>query len=57
MTNLVPPRSSEDLKAFIIPEVLRTRELSNAGTLKKVSMSSCEVCDLLLLSMGALYAA
>ena len=53
MNNLVPPHGSETLKPLLVPENLRGQELSYAENLKKIPMSSCEVCDLLLLSMGA----
>ena len=53
MTNLVPPHGAEALKPLLLPEDLRTQELSQTENLKKIPMSSCEVCDLLLLSMGA----
>ncbi len=53
MTNLVPPHGAEALKPLLLQENLRTQELSRAENLKKIPMSSCEVCDLLLLSMGA----
>ena len=53
MTNLVPPHGSEDLQPLLVSENLRAQELSRAENLKRIPMSSCEVCDLLLLSMGA----
>ncbi|HIF58992.1 MAG TPA: sulfate adenylyltransferase [Rhodospirillales bacterium] len=53
MTNLVPPHGAEALKPLLLQENLRAQELSRAENLKKIPMSSCEVCDLLLLSMGA----
>ena len=53
MTNLVPPHGAEALKPLLLQEDLRAQELSRAENLKKIPMSSCEVCDLLLLSMGA----
>jgi sulfate adenylyltransferase len=53
MTNLVPPHGSEALKPLLLSEELRSHELSQAENLLKIPMSSCEVCDLLLLSMGA----
>ena len=53
MTNLVPPHGSEALKPLLLSEELRFNELSQAENLLKIPMSSCEVCDLLLLSMGA----
>jgi sulfate adenylyltransferase len=48
----VPPRGSETLKPLLVLENLRGQELSYAENLKKIPMSSCEVCDLLLLSKG-----
>ena len=53
MTSLVPPHGAEALKPLLLSEDLRTQKLSQAENLKKIPMSSCEVCDLLLLSMGA----
>ena len=53
MTNLVPPHGSGPLKPLLLSENLRATEISRAESLVKVPMSSCEVCDLLLLSMGA----
>ncbi len=53
MTSLVPPHGSETLKPLLLSEEFRARELSHAANLKKIPMTSCEVCDLLLLSMGA----
>ena len=52
MTNLVPPHGAEALKPLLLQEDLRAQELSRAENLKKIPMSSCEVCDLLLLSKG-----
>jgi sulfate adenylyltransferase len=37
----------------LVAEDLRAQQLTYAQTLQKIPMSSCEVCDLLLLSMGA----
>ena len=53
MTNLVPPHGAGVLKPLLISEDLRAQEMSRAESLVKIPMSSCEVCDLLLLSMGA----
>ena len=53
MTNLVPPHGAGPLKPLLVSEDLRAQLLSHAETLQKIPMSSCEVCDLLLLSMGA----
>ncbi len=53
MTNLIPPHGAEALKPLLLPEDLRSQELSRAQDLRKIPMTSCEVCDLLLLSMGA----
>jgi|TARA_B110001469_G_scaffold71689_1_gene68140 sulfate adenylyltransferase len=53
MTNLVPPHGAGGLKPLLVSEDLRAHQLSYAQTLQKIPMSSCEVCDLLLLSMGA----
>ena len=53
MTKLVPPHGAGLLKPLLIPEDLRSQALSKAEKLTKIPMSSCEVCDLLLLSMGA----
>ena len=53
MTNLVPPHGAVALKPLLISEDLRAQEISRAESLVKIPMSSCEVCDLLLLSMGA----
>jgi len=53
MTNLVPPHGAEVLKPLLLAEDLRLEQISRAESLVKIPMSSCEVCDLLLLSMGA----
>ena len=53
MTNLVPPHGAGVLKPLLISEDLRSQQMSRAESLVKIPMSSCEVCDLLLLSMGA----
>lgn len=53
MTKLIQPHGSEFLKPLLLPEDLRSQELQRAKDQKKIPMSSCEVCDLLLLSMGA----
>jgi len=53
MTNLVPPHGAGVLKPLLISEDLRAQQMSRAESLVKIPMSSCEVCDLLLLSMGA----
>ena len=53
MTHLVPPHGAGGLKPLLVAEDLRAQQLTYAQTLQKIPMSSCEVCDLLLLSMGA----
>ncbi|MBT3989285.1 MAG: sulfate adenylyltransferase [Rhodospirillaceae bacterium] len=53
MTNLVSPHGAQTLKPLLLPEGQRAQELGRAEALTKVPMSSSEVCDLLLLSMGA----
>ena len=53
MTNLVPPHGAGPLKPLLISKDLRSQALLKAEKLTKIPMSSCEVCDLLLLSMGA----
>ena len=53
MTQLVPPHGSDTLKPLLLPEADRAAEQGKAEGLKQVHMSSAEVCDLLLLSMGA----
>ena len=53
MTHLVPPHGAGGLKPLLVVEDLRAQQLTYAQTLQKIPMSSCEVCDLLLLSMGA----
>lgn len=53
MTNLVPPHGAGVLKPLLISQDLRSQQMSRAESLVKIPMSSCEVCDLLLLSMGA----
>jgi sulfate adenylyltransferase len=53
MTHLVPPHGVGGLKPLRVAEDLRAQQLTHAQTLQKIPMSSCEVCDLLLLSMGA----
>jgi sulfate adenylyltransferase len=53
MTHLVPPHGAGGLKPLLVAEDLRAQQLTHAQTLQKIPMSSCEVCDLLLLSMGA----
>ena len=53
MTNLVPPHGGEALKPLLVAEDLGIQERGRAEGLKKILMTSREVCDLLLLSMGA----
>lgn len=53
MTHLVSPHGAGGLKPLLVAEDLRAQQLTYAQTLQKIPMSSCEVCDLLLLSMGA----
>ena len=53
MTHLVPPHGAGGLKPLLVAEDLRAQQLTYAQTLQKIPMSSCEVCGLLLLSMGA----
>ena len=55
MTNLVPPHGAGLLKPLLISEDLRSQALLKAEKLTKIPMSSCEVCDLLLLN-GCVYA-
>ena len=53
MSNLVPPHGSGVLKPLLVTEPNKNKAFIRAQGLKKVPMSSREVCDLLLLSMGA----
>lgn len=53
MPNLVPPHASEALKPLLIIESMRVQELKRAEGLKRVSMRSIEVSDVLMLAMGA----
>jgi sulfate adenylyltransferase len=52
-SSLVPPHGSPDLKPLLIPKSDRAKKLDHAIQLPKVIMSSREMSDLLLLSMGA----
>jgi len=53
MSQLVPPHGSKKLKPLLIPKGDRAAELLRANTLPKINMTSREMSDLLLLSMGA----
>ncbi len=53
MTELVPPHGGGDLKPLLVPAAERAEELKRAKSLKKVSLTSREVSDLLMLGMGA----
>ena len=53
MSNLVPPHGSLKLNSLLLSENLRSIESQRALSLPKVSMTSRETSDLLLLSMGA----
>ena len=53
MAELVPPHGGGDLKPRSIPVGERAGALAHAASLKKVTLTSREVSDLLMLGMGA----
>src|SRR5713101_2025489 len=53
MSKLVPPHGSDTLMPLLLPETERTESLRRAQTLKRVSMTSRETSDFLMLAMGA----
>lgn len=53
MTKLVPPHGSTELAPLLLPEADRNSAQAAADTLPKVTMTSREMSDLLLMSMGA----
>src|ERR1700740_2068591 len=53
MSKLVPPHGSDTLMPLLLPEVERTESLRRAQGLKRVSMTSRETSDFLMLAMGA----
>ena len=53
MSELVPPHGGVELKPLIFPEVERSEEKKRAETLKKVSMTSRETSDVIMMAMGA----
>jgi sulfate adenylyltransferase len=53
MSKLVEPHGGQGLKPLLAPESERAEELARAKTLKQVPMTSREVSDVLMLSMGA----
>ncbi len=53
MAELVPPHGGGGLKPLLAPGGARAAALERAASLKKVSLSSREVSDLLMLGMGA----
>ncbi|MEK9754245.1 MAG: sulfate adenylyltransferase [Rhodospirillaceae bacterium] len=53
MSKLVEPHGGKGLKPLLAPEAERAEELARAKTLKQVPMTSREVSDVLMLSMGA----
>jgi len=53
MSHLVEPHGGEGLKPLLAPETERAAEIARAKDLKQVSMSSKEMSDVLMFSMGA----
>ncbi len=53
MLELVPPHSSDTIKALLLPENERAAELARASSLKKVPLDSRAVSDVFMLAMGA----
>jgi sulfate adenylyltransferase len=53
MSKLVPPHGSDTLMPLLAPEAERGEYLKQAHTLKRVTMSSRETSDFLMLGMGA----
>ncbi|MDD9878930.1 MAG: sulfate adenylyltransferase [Magnetovibrio sp.] len=53
MSKLVPPHGGGPLKPLLAPVADRADGLARAETLKKIPMTSREVSDVLMLSMGA----
>ena len=53
MSKLVEPHGGKGLKALLAPRTERTAELARAEGLKKVTMTSREISDVLMMAMGA----
>ena len=53
MSKLVEPLGGNGLKALLVPQTERADELVRAQGLRKVSMTSREVSDTLMMAMGA----
>jgi sulfate adenylyltransferase len=53
MSQLVPPHGSKELKPLLILKEDRAAKLARAKLLSKVTMTSREMSNLLLFSMGA----
>ncbi|MGB9103746.1 MAG: sulfate adenylyltransferase [Terriglobales bacterium] len=53
MNKLVPPHGSPDLKPLLLEGKRREEEIKRAGSLKKVSMTSRETGDLIMMGIGA----
>ena len=53
MPKLVPPHGSPRLNPLLAPEGERDEHLARAGSLTRVTLSSREISDLLMLAMGA----
>ncbi len=53
MSRLVSPHGGAGLKPLLVPETERQTEVERAGSLSKVTLSSREIADLLMLGMGA----
>jgi sulfate adenylyltransferase len=53
MAQLVPPHHSEQIKQLLLPQTRRAAERKRAEKLKKISLDSRAVSDLLMLAMGA----
>ena len=53
MSRLVPPHNSEQVKPLLLPEAERAEERKRAEKLRKISVDSRAVSDVLMLAMGA----
>jgi hypothetical protein len=52
MSRLVPPHNSEQVKPLLLPEAERAEERKRAEKLRKISVDSRAVSDVLMLAMG-----
>jgi sulfate adenylyltransferase len=53
MSKLVPPHGGAELKPLLVPEVERPAEIERAASLGRLTLTSREISDLLMLGMGA----